>query len=274
MTVKLSQRTAIEYCAFDNWEEADKAPRTILGISNSRYYAAPQVFHFAPHNKWFLVYQMGVPGARHMWVAYSTTTTIADPKSWTPAQPILDGGTGDRRVEGGLDYWIICDDRRAYLFFTNLNGKLWRMWTPLEEFPRGFDHCEVALSAAIFEASHTYKVKGSGKFLTIVEEDGRRYYKAFVADRLDGAWTPLADTAEKPFAGWGNIRPAEGVEPWTDNVSHGELVRDGVDQTMTIDASDLRFVFQGMLERDKAGRNYGQFPWRIGMLKPVKAAAR
>jgi hypothetical protein len=27
---------------------------------------------------------------------------------------------------------------------------------------------------------------------------------------------------------------------------------------------------QGLLERDKAGRNYGQFPWRIGMLTPVQ----
>jgi len=48
--------------------------------------------------------------------------------------------------------------------------------------------------------------------LTIIEENGRRYYKAYLADRLDGKWTPLADTAEKPFAGWKNIRPAAAVE--------------------------------------------------------------
>ena len=78
----------------------------------------------------------------------------------------------------------------------------------LEDFPRGFGHCEVALQAKIFEASHTYRLKGRDKYLTIVEEDGRRYYKAYLADRLDGPWTPLADTADKPFAGWKNIRPA------------------------------------------------------------------
>lgn len=274
MSVKLPQRTAIEYCAFDKWEDADKAPRTILSISNSRYYGAPQVFYFSPHKKWYLIYQMGVPGAKKMWVAYSTTASIADPKSWTQAQPILDGGVQDPRVEGGLDYWIICDDRRAYLFFTSNNGKLWRMWTKLEDFPKGFDHCEVALCASIFEASHTYRLKGRDKYLTVVEENGRRYYKAYLADRLDGAWTPLADTAEKPFAGWRNIRPAKGVEPWTDNVSHGELIRNGVDQTMTIDPGELRFVFQGMLERNKAGKNYGQFPWRIGILTPAPATVR
>ena len=271
MTVKLPERSAIEYCSFERWEDADSAPRTILGVSDSSYFCAAQVFYFAPHKKWYLVYQLGVPGADKMWVAYSTTDTIGDPSSWTRAKPMLDGGAEDPRVEGGLDYWIICDDKRAYLFFTSLNGKLWRMWTRLEDFPNGFDHCEVALSASIFEASHTYRLKGTDKYLTIVEENGRRYYKAYVADRLDGAWTPLADTAERPFAGWVNIRPAAGVEPWTDNVSHGELIRDGVDQTMTIDPNDWGFVFQGMLERDKAGKGYGRFPWRIGILRPVKS---
>ena len=105
--------------------------------------------------------------------------------------------------------------------------------------------------------------------LTIIEENGRRYYKAYLADRLDGEWTPVADTAEKPFAGWKNIRPAPGVEPWTDNVSHGELIRDGYDQTLTVDPDNLRLVFQGMLDKDKSGKGYGQFQWRIGMLTPV-----
>ncbi len=203
-----------------------------------------------------------------MWVAYSTTTNIADPASWTKAKPMLDGGADDPRKVGGLDYWIICDAERAYLFYTSLNGKMWRMWTPISQFPHGFDHCEVALSAKIFEASHTYRVQGTDQYLTIIEENGRRYYKAYVADRLDGAWRPIADTAEKPFAGWHNVQPASGVEPWTDNVSHGELIRAGYDQTLTIDPNNWRFVFQGMFDRHKSGKGYGEFQWRIGMLTP------
>lgn len=272
MTVKLPDRSATEYCSFERWEEADKAPRTILKISESKYFCAPQVFYFTPHRKWYLVYQMGVPGAKKMWVAYSTTANLADPASWTQAQPILDGGANDPRQEGGLDYWIICDEQRAYLFFTNLKGKLWRLWTKIEDFPKGFDHCEVALQGPFFEASHTYRLKGTGKYLTIIEENGQRYYKAYVADRLDGPWTPVADTAQKPFAGWTNIRPAKGVEPWTDNVSHGELVREGCDQTMVVDPAKLKFVFQGMLEKEKTGKGYGQFPWRLGVLTPAEAA--
>jgi hypothetical protein len=273
MTVKLAGRSAIEYCSFKKWQQAGRSPRKILRVSDSDYYCAPQVFYFTPHEKWYLVYQMGVPGASKMWVAYSTTEDIADPDSWTQAMPILDGGQKDPRKVGGLDYWIICDNQRAYLFLTSLNGTMWRLWTRLEDFPRGFDNCELALEAKIFEASHTYKLKGTDKYLTVIEEDGRRYYKAYIADRLDGEWMPLADTAERPFAGWKNIRPAPEVEPWTDNVSHGELIRDGYDQTLTIDPDNLRFIFQGMWDKGKSGRNYGQFQWRIGMLTPVSVAA-
>ena len=38
---------------------------------------------------------------------------------------------------------------------------------------------------------------------------------------------------------------------------------------MTVDPNNLRFVFQGMWDKDKAGKGYGQFSWRIGMLTPV-----
>ena len=89
---------------------------------------------------------------------------------------------------------------------------------------------------------------------------------------MDGPWTPLADTAQRPFAGWAPIRPAKGVEPWVDNVSHGELIRDGNDHTMTVAAGMLRFVFQGLLETDKAeaAKGYGQYPWRVGMLSSAE----
>lgn len=269
MTVKLPGRSAIEHCSFRNWEDADRSARTILSISDSEYYCAPQVFYFAPHQKWYLVYQMGVPGRSKMWVAYSTTSDIDDPNSWTQAKPMLDGGEDDPRVVGGLDYWIICDTQRAYLFFTSLNGKMWRMWTELSAFPHGFDHCELALQGKIFEASHTYRLKGRDQFLTIIEENGRRHYKAYLADRLDGQWRPLRDTEARPFAGAANVRPAEHVTAWTDNISHGELLRDGIDQTLTVDPAKLRFLFQGMLEKNKGGKGYGQFQWRLGLLTPV-----
>jgi hypothetical protein len=269
MTVKLPGRTAIEYTSFDRWEDANTSKRTLLKLTDRDYFGAPQVFWFEPHKRWVLVFQSGVPDADKMWVAHSTTTDISDPASWTPAAPILDGGKDDPRPEGGLDYWFICDDRRAYLFFTSLNGKLWRTSTEIGKFPKGFGRCEVALQGAFFEASHTYRLKGLDRYLTLIEEDHRRHYKAWIADRLDGEWRPLAVTEDRPFAGAKNIGPAPGVEAWTDNVSHGELLRDGIDQTLTVDPKNLRFLFQGMLESQKAGKPYGDFAWRIGLLTPV-----
>lgn len=270
MTVKLEGRSAIEYCSFDDWSDADRSTRHLLPLSSSDYFCAPQVFYFAPHDLWYLVYQVGVPDSKKMWVAYSTSNNISDPESWSTAQPMLDGGPSDPRVVGGLDYWIICDDTHAYLFYTSLNGKLWRLHTSLENFPLGFNHCELALQGPFFEASHTYRIKGTSKYLTLIEENGRRYYKAYLADQLDGDWTALAATAEQPFASWKNIVPADGIQPWTDNVSHGELLRDGYDQTLTVDPNNLRFLFQGMWQKDKKNVGYGQFSWRLGLLEPAR----
>ncbi len=74
------------------------------------------------------------------------------------------------------------------------------MSTDIASFPIGFDDCQLALKAQIFEASHTYRLKDSSQYLTVIEENGRRFYKAYIADRLDGEWTPIADTEERPFA--------------------------------------------------------------------------
>ncbi len=270
MTVKLQGRSVIEYCSFTSWEDANASRRTLLPVSDRDYFCAPQVFYFEPHQLWYLIYQVGVPGQKKMWVAYSTTKDIADPLSWTKAKPMrnLDGGENDPRGKGGLDYWIICDDSKAYLFITTNNGKMWRMDCPIEQFPDGFTNYTLALQGPIFEASHTYKIKGTDQYLTVIEENGRRYFKAYIAESLDGEWKPLAVTPEHPFASWHNVRPEKGVQPWTDNISHGEILRDGIDQTLTIDPSNMKFLFQGMWEKDKSGKGYGGWNWRIGLLTP------
>jgi hypothetical protein len=129
-----------------------------------------------------------------MWVAYSTTR-ISPTRILDTSGDARRGKDDPRRV-GGLDYWIICDDLRAYLFLTSLDGRMWRLWTRLTDFPTGFAHCELALEAKVFEASHTYRLKGLDQYLTIIEENGRRYYKGYLADRLDGEWRPIADSAD------------------------------------------------------------------------------
>jgi len=84
------------------------------------------------------------------------------------------------------------------------------MWTNRDEFPHCFRDCQLALKADVFEASHTYRLKGMEQFLTIIEANsgGKRHFKAYLANRLDSQWTPLADTWDQPFAGELNVKPA------------------------------------------------------------------
>ena len=92
-----------------------------------------------------------------------------------------------------------------------------------------------------------------------------RYFKAYLADRLDGEWTPIAATKDKNFASMANTRPIG--ERWADSISHGEWIRSGIDERMAVDPTNLRFVFQGVSNRERAGKSYREIPWRLGMLE-------
>ena len=259
----------IEYLSFTDWDTAAKADRKTLRLT-SGYFCAPQVFYFEPHKKWYLLYQVGDP-SRHpeLQPAFSTTSDLADPASWTLPQLLF---TADPEgVKSWIDFWVICDAQRAYLFFTSNDGRMWRADAPLASFPHGWGRPRVVLEDEIFEASHTYRLKGLNRFLTVVEaqgQGGRRYYKAYTAERLDGAWSPLAASSARAFAFPGNVRFPKGA--WTDSFSHGELLRDGYDQTLTVDPNRLEFLYQGVSDDDRKGKRYGEIPWRLGLLRPDK----
>jgi hypothetical protein len=257
------------YLNFADWKDAAKAPLYHLDENpNLRgYHCAPQVFYFRPQKKWYMVYQSQHP-------QFSTTTDIAKPESWSKPTDFFEGKP--KSVVGGwLDYWVICDDTHAYLFFTDDDGRFYRSRTTLAEFPKGFEEPVIARrddKFAFFEASCTYRIKGTHQYLTIVEalgQFGRRYFRAFIADSLDGQWRPLADTWENPFAALSNVRFADGAE-WTDSISHGEILRDGYDQTMTIDPANLVFLYQGIDLAQAKGKKlaYAQMPWHLGLLHP------
>ena len=272
-TIRSEKRShQIEYCSFADWKDANAAERHVLKLSDG-YFCAPQVFYFSPQRKWYMILQVADPsGNQRLQPAYSTTDDISDPGSWT--KPELLYATHPENVKAWIDFWVICDSGKAHLFFTSNNGLLWRAETKLADFPRGWDAPRVVLRGDIFEASCTYKLKGKGKYLTLVEAEAKghpgswRYYKAYLADSLDGEWKPVADTWDKPFAGPANVRFAG--EKWSDSISHGELLRTGVDERLKVDPKNLRFLYQGVPERDRQGKTYGQIPWRLGILEPAR----
>jgi hypothetical protein len=265
-TIRSKKRThQIEYLSFTDWKEADKAKRSVLTITDG-YFCAPQVFWFSPHKKWYLIHQASDPKRRvSLQPAFSTSERIDQPGSWTKPTFLFEKHPDN--VRSWIDFWVICDDELAHLFFTSNDGRMWRSQTELADFPLSWSRPAVVLEGDIFEASHTYRLKGLNQFLTIIEAQvpgGRRYYKAYLADRLDGRWKPLADTLQKPFAAPVNVKD-EGKH-WTDSISHGELLRSGYDEKLEVDPARLKFLYQGVAEADRRGKPYGEIPWRLGLL--------
>jgi hypothetical protein len=268
-TTRGQKRThAVEYFCFQDWGQANKTLPHVLNSITAGYFCAPQVFHFTPHKKWYLIYQAPDPAyEKGQCPCFSTTQNIEDPRSWSVPTPFYKRRTEDKP---GLDYWVICDDAKAHLFYTTLDGSMWRREAKLGDFPHGWGEPQLLLQGDIFEASHTYCLKGLGKYLTIVEADTKapdawRYFKAYLADRPEGPWNPLADTLHKPFAGMANVK-FQGPR-WSDSISHGELLRLSYDQKMEVDPAHLKFLFQGV-PNAKRTANYGQIPWQLGILEP------
>ena len=136
--------------------------------------------------------------------------------SWSAPQNFFEG-TPKSVVEGWLDYWIICDDTHAYLFFPDDHGRMYRSHTTLTDFPRGFDDPVVlheARAGDLFEGSCVYRLKGTKQYLMLVECIGKhRYYRAWVARSALTALTLLSATmsasaaAVPAYHAWAATRP-------------------------------------------------------------------
>ncbi|MGC8885954.1 MAG: non-reducing end alpha-L-arabinofuranosidase family hydrolase [Verrucomicrobiia bacterium] len=264
-TIRSQKRThQIEYLSFEKWESANTSRRYILQLTDG-YFCAPQVFYFTPHKKWYLIYQVIDPSRKpSLQPAFSTTTEIDKPDSWS--KPTLLFSTEPTNITQWIDFWVICDDKKAHLFFTSMDGRMWRSETEISNFPEGWSQPVVVLRSDIFEASHTYKIKGKNLYLTIVEAQnaGRRYYKAYTATTLDGQWKPLADSLTKPFAGV--VNTTDTALHWTDSFSHGEILRVGYDEKLEIKINGMKFLFQGVSDKERQGKSYGEIPLRLGIL--------
>jgi Glycosyl hydrolase family 62 len=245
------------YVSAKELADLQSAPRYELAMirGKSRYGCAPQVFYFEPQCKWYLIFQSRDANYQP---AFSTTTDISKPERWSKPKPLL---RKDSRKKW-IDFWIICDKKTAYLFYTEAHDRVIVRSTSLTRFPDDWSKGREILKN-VHEAVHVYKTNRSNEFHMMYElnNGGTRSFGLASSHDLTGPWRKVTDR----YATGDQLEYSGKTNAWTEMVSHGEVLRAGCNEQMEYDPKKCAWLIQGILTKDSK-LPYESQPWKLGLM--------
>jgi hypothetical protein len=256
---------SIEYLKIRNWQDKNPISGRILPFSGHEV-SSPQVFFFRPQRLWYLIFQTRLSSTNQsVYPVYSTSSEIGDVKGWSRPRPLRVPFT--ELSHRWSDFWVICDQSNPYLFATTADGEIFRSRTNFADFPSGWSKPEIALKGDFIEAGQVYRIQDSENFLTIVVASRylRRYYKAYISNRLDGGWDRLAVSRTEAFLSSVNVDFRS--EPWADSFGPGELLRLSPNEDMPISIETLKILLPAVKEREMHGKYFREVPWRMALFE-------
>jgi hypothetical protein len=245
---------------FTDWSNANAAAQTDAATG-----VAPELMYYTPKNVWINSKQW-CSGGSFCWMESTNPTSGS---SFALKGNLLTE-TITVNAAAPIDHTLICDSTNCYIFYADDAGHIYRGSMAKSSFPGTFSGTKLILSEStaskLFEAVEVYKIKGQQKYLMMVECGYPRYFRAFTATSLGGTFTPVGNTinAATPFAGKSNVTGG-----WSDDISHGDMIRSSYDEYKEIDPCNMQLLYQGV-KSGSTYSDYGLAPYQMGLLTATK----